>query len=275
MSAATDIPVALLADDARRAEADTLARRAADLPARGWVEHRMAMPWSLRVRGPHAHDEATAQVVARAYALVAEIDEQLSPFRPGSALERYRRGELALADAPWSLREVHRRCLLAREETDGAFDAWGWRDGFDPTGLTKSWAVAQVLDVLAEVDGDVAVGAGGDVAVLSRTGLPWRVGVEDPEDRSRLLGHVDLRDGAVATSGTAARGEHVRIPGGGAATGLRQATVVASSVVRADVWATTALVLGAARARERLHALPGTSGLLVEPDGTLHRWATP
>jgi thiamine biosynthesis lipoprotein len=256
--------------------ADALARAAAALPVRAWVEHHMGMPWSVHVRGDAAHDPRTAAAVERAFARVAALDAELSPFRAGSALNRLRRGELALADAPDALRAVHARCLAARDATDGAFDAWGWRDGFDPTGLSKGWSVDHVLGLLGVLDADVAVGAGGDVGVRSASGLPWRVGVEDPADRGRLLAHVDLLDGGVATSGTAAHGGHVVDPRtGGPVWGVRSATVVAADVVTADVWATTAMVLGPGDAPARLAALPGTRGVLVTADGAVHRWATP
>ncbi|WHP15976.1 FAD:protein FMN transferase [Cellulomonas sp. ES6] len=262
-------------DDLDAAERDTRVREAAGLPRCAWVAHHMAMPWSVHVRGPAAHAPATAGAVAEAFALVARIDAALSPFRPDSDLSRYRRGELGLDAAP-ELAAVHRRCVVARSATGGVVDAWGWRDGFDPTGLTKGWAVDRALDALAGLDGDVAVVAGGDVGVRSRSGLPWRVGVEDPADRSRVLAWIDVTDGGVATSGPAARGAHVVDPRTGAAAGgaIRSATVVAETAERADVWATAAVVLGA-HAPGRLRGLPGTSGVLVLADGSVHRWAAP
>lgn len=263
------------AHDLDAAERDGRVRVAGELPRCAWVGHHMAMPWSIHVRGPAAHAAGTADVVAGAFALVARLDETLSPFRPDSALSRYRRGEITLT-ASAELAAVHHRCLVARSETGGLVDAWGWRDGFDPTGLTKGWAVDRALDALGGLDGDVAVVAGGDVGVRSRSGLPWRVGVEHPADRSRVLAWVDVTDGGVATSGPAARGAHVVDPRTGAAAGgtVRSATVVADSAERADVWATAAVVLGD-QAPARLREVPGTSGVLALADGSLHRWATP
>ncbi len=276
MSAATDATAwSPSADDLDAGGRDDRARAAARLPRCAWVAHHMAMPWSIHVRGPAAHAPATAGVVAEAFDRVARIDAVLSPFRPDSALSRYRRGEIDLDAAP-ELAAVHARCLVARSATGGVLDAWGWRDGFDPTGLTKGWAVDRTLDALAGLDADLAVVAGGDVGVRSRSGLPWRVGVEDPADRSRVLAWVDVTDGGVATSGTAARGAHIVDPRTGAAAGaaIRSATVVAETTERADVWATAAVVLGT-QAPGRLRALPGTSGVLVLADRSVHRWATP
>ena len=37
----------------------------------------------------------------------------------------------------------------------------------------------------------------------------WRIGIEDPHDPARVLAVVPVRNGAVATSGTAHRGAHL------------------------------------------------------------------
>lgn len=250
---------------------------AAELPRRSFVAHHMAMPWSIHVRGAAARDSVTAARAREAFALVERLDHELSPFRADSALTAYRTGLLTLDEAPESLRTVHRLAGIAREVTGGVFDAWGWRDGFDPTGLTKGWAIAAALDTLSDlVDAasDVAVVASGDLAVRSPSGLPWRVGIEDPRERGRLLGHVDVVDGGVATSGTAARGAHVvdaRYDRPRSAVRVLSATVVAADIVDADVWATTAVALGD-DAWVTVRRVPGTAGLVMTDDGLVHRW---
>jgi thiamine biosynthesis lipoprotein len=98
------------------------------------------------------------------------------------------------------------------------------------------------------------------------------VGIEDPRDRHRLLAQVALRDGAVATSGLAARGAHILDPRTGrVATEVLAATAVGPSLLWADVWATSLVALGR-RAVDLLGDLHGTSGLLVFADGATRRW---
>ncbi|GCD21082.1 FAD:protein FMN transferase [Cellulomonas algicola] len=245
-------------------------------PRRAWVEHHMGMPWSVHVRGEAAHDELTERLVAQAFAEVDRIDALLSPFRDDSELSRLRRGELALADAAPELQEVERLCRAALARTLGWFDAWRWRDGFDPTGLVKGWAVARAARILEPIASDVAVDAGGDLAArcVDPDGT-WLVGVEDPVDRTRVLATVPVGTGAVATSGTAARGSHIADPRTGvAATGVRQATVIGPSVLWADVFATAAVAQGVT-AVDRVHELHGTSGVLVLDDGSTHAWSNP
>lgn len=238
-------------------------------PRRAWVEHVMGMPVSVHVRGDDAHDPATERAVRAVFQELQEVDRVLSTYRPDSDVSRYARGELALADCDPRVREVHRLCLHALATTDGAVDAWGWSArGFDPTGVTKGWAVERALDALADVRGDVAIDAGGDVAVrCDPAGPGWLVGVEHPDRAGELLATVRVHAGGVATSGTAARGAHVVDPATGlpAGHGVRSATVVGPSLCWADVWATAVMVTGRP-------GPSGTGGLVLHDDGSIETW---
>ena len=84
-----------------------------------------------------------------------------------------------------------------------------------------------------------------------------------------MLQRLEMRTGAVATSGTAARGQHIIDPGtGAAAVRLLSATVVGPELTWADVYATAAFVLGHKglgwHATRRRHA-----GILVDHDGSV------
>jgi thiamine biosynthesis lipoprotein len=97
---------------------------------------------------------------------------------------------------------------------------------------------------------------------------PWRIGVEDPADLRRLIAIVPVFTGAVATSGTAHRGQHV-VDGrtGRPPTGVASVTVVAGSLTWADIDATAAFARGKDAARW-LETRRGRSGLVVWADGT-------
>jgi thiamine biosynthesis lipoprotein len=228
-------------------------------PRRSFVEQVMGLPMSIHVRGPLARDARVERFVDAAFADLRADDAMFSTWKQNSPVSRVRRGELRLEDAPERVRLVAGLCEEAAHRTDGAFSAWlppaaGARPAFDPTGLVKGWAAEQAFDRLVERltalgPHDVLLSAGGDVVVTcARTDTPdWTVGVEDPRDRRRMLLTVPLRRGAVATSGTAARGAHIIDPATGAApTGLLSATVIGPSLTWADVHATAAFVRGAA-----------------------------
>jgi thiamine biosynthesis lipoprotein len=129
----------------------------------------------------------------------------------------------------------------------------------------KGWAVERASRLLP--DGlDWCVTAGGDVVVRSPSGVPFRIGIEDPRDRTRLLAVVAVTEGGVATSGTAARGTHLYDPRSGtAATSLLSLTVVAPTLQEADVLATAAFVDGGLR----LVQAAAHEGMAVAPDGAV------
>src|SRR4051812_42709774 len=84
---------------------------------------------------------------------------------------------------------------------------------FDPSGVVKGWAVERAAVHLETLPGtDFCLSAGGDLLcrTLNADAPPWRrIGIEDPRDPKRIIAVVPVRTGAVATSGTAYRGEHI------------------------------------------------------------------
>lgn len=242
----------------------------------------MGLPVSVHVRGPAPDSPRVAEAVVEVYDHLRRIDALLSPYREDSELSRLQRGELKVSDASSELQEALDLCAEAKAVTGGAFDArvpagpWG-PARIDPTGLVKGWAVERAAQpVLALTDHDAYVNAGGDlVAATGRASeQPWRVGVEDPADRSHLVAVVPVAGGAMATSGTAARGAHVYDPRTGKpALGVPSATVVGPSLLWADVHATACVVLGVDAALRHVASLPGYEALVVGADGRV--WRTP
>jgi thiamine biosynthesis lipoprotein len=237
------------------------------------VEHVMGMPISLALRGRHADDEAADAAWAAVLASLRDADAVFSTYRADSVVSAIRRGDLALGDAPDEVHEVLAIGARAERATDGAFSVWrpgpGGDHVLDPSGVVKGWAVERASAFLRALPGtDFCLSAGGDLVGRALEGGPWRVGIEDPHDPARVLAVVPVRDGAVATSGTAHRGAHLVDARTGAAPGVvAQVTVVARSLTTADVDATAAYALGSGAA-EWLGRRVGRSGLVVWADGT-------
>lgn len=222
-----------------------------------YVQHVMGMPVSLAVSRPC--DEQWAAVMAE----LSWVDEVFSTYKPQSFISRLGRGEVALSDGPSEVAEVLALGESARLASDGAFNVW--RDGcLDPSGVVKGWAVERAARLL---DGrDFCLSAGGDMVCRS-SGQPWRIGIENPLDPTRLIATVPIRNGAVATSGTAHRGAHLWDGRGEAPEGIASVTVIAPTLTVADVDATAAFALGH-RAAQWLRERPGRKGLIVWAEGT-------
>jgi thiamine biosynthesis lipoprotein len=234
-------------------------------PRSRYVEHCMGTVFSVDVRDPGDWSAAIDDVVAWLH----RVDVVFSPFKPTSDVSRLSRGELRLADADPEVRTVLELCADVTAASAGHFTALV--DGrIDPTGLVKGWAVERASRLLRR-HGSVnhAVNGGGDVQLAGEAapGRPWTVGIVDPHDRTRVLTTVEGRDFAVATSGVAERGPHIRNPFSGApATALAAATVVGPSLTYADAYATAAFVMGSDALRW-IAGVPGYAVLLVDPDG--------
>jgi len=237
---------------------------------KAWVQQIMGMPISIHLRGKDVDSPMVAGVVEEAFGLLREADRLFSRYRDDSEVNRIRKGELDPALADPLVQEVIALCRQAVELTNGAFtDQLPDDQGvlrFDPTGLVKGWAADRAAHRLAELSGlTFCLNAGGDVVVggiesetesetevevnggsrQSRdgSGALWRVGIEDPRDRTRVAQVVEVHHGGVATSGTAARGAHLYDPN--AQTFVDRAgsvTVIGPTLMWADVWATALFV---------------------------------
>lgn len=230
----------------------------------------MGMPVSALARGESAHSPGAQSAVAAVFEELGEVDRVFSPYRSDSAVTALNRGSLVLAQCPAVVRAVAELCEQARSMTDGLFDARRPDGSWDPSGYVKGWAVQRALRHLAAVPGlDWCLNAGGDVAVVCPSGLGFTVGIADPTDPARIAARVRCADGAVATSGTGERGEHLYDPRTGRPAGSPWAsvTVVGPDLAVADVLATAAFVAGTEWTTV-VSARPGYHALAVAPDRT-------
>ena len=135
--------------------------------------------------------------------------------------------------------------------------------GVDPTGYVKGWAAQRALDELryAGLDGAM-VNAAGDIASFGASSPHgvFRVGVTRPDAPLELACVVELR-GAIATSGTYERGEHLVNP----RDARRAAAVASASVTGADLALcdalATALCVGGEDVMGLVESLEGYRGV--------------
>ncbi len=245
-------------------------------PLSRYVAHTMGMPISLALRGRHTDDAAANAAWAAVMAELDAVDRTFSTYRPDSVVCRLGRGEISLEDCPAEVAEVLQLGALAEEASYGAFRVrLPGPDGtevLDPSGVVKGWAVERAAGHLRALpDTDFSLSAGGDLLcrTLDPAAEPWKIGVEDPRDPSRLLAVVPVLNGAVATSGTAHRGEHL-VDGrsGLPPEQVASVTVVAESLTWADIDATAAYALGPDAARW-LRQERDRTGLVVWHDGSV------
>src|SRR5438093_3738833 len=105
---------------------------------------------------------------------------------------------------------------------------------------------------------------GGDIVVWGRS---CRIAIADPAfwyDNAGPVATIDLQNAAVATSGTYARGAHLRDARSGQPTGTAvAATVVASDAVTANALATTLCLTKANYGLQLVESTPGAEALRI------------
>ena len=197
--------------------------------------------------GDRELDAATAAVER----VFAYSDEIFSLYRPDSEASRLSRGELPLRESSAGMRDRYADALGWRLMTEGAFSPERPDGVLDLSGIIKGYAIRQAGDALrGRGITDWCLNAGGDVLVMGSpvpgSGASWTAGIVDPLDRSELLSACQLGGRgtrrALATSGSAERGDHIWTAGYRGAEFV-QVSVAAADIVTADVLA-TAIVAG-------------------------------
>ncbi len=219
-----------------------------------------------------ASQEISGQL-ASAVARLHQADATFSTWKPESPVSRLRRGELTSAEVPPQLAEILDRCAVARDLSGGWFDPWAVPGGFDPSGYVKGWAAQHALAAFrSSAIRGVLVNAAGDIASSGglAEGTPFRIGIADPRAPLRLAEIVELT-GAIATSGTYERGEHLIDPSSGRpAARAASASVTGPDLGLADALA-TALAVAGEPGLGLIDALDGYEALVINADGSKRR----
>lgn len=201
-------------------------------------------------------------------------ESRFSLYRPETELSRVAAGSLALTDASVELRTAYADAMDWSARTGGLFSPNRPDGTIDLNGIVKARAIAAAG---ATLTGRWSINAGGDVLVSARersgdetSAAAHTIGIVDPADRGALLLALDLPGSrrAVATSGSAERGDHIWRGGSAAAPDFVQVSVVADDIVTADVLA-TAIVAGGRAALDELTARFGVDVVTVGRAGDL------
>jgi FAD:protein FMN transferase len=235
------------------------------------VEHVMGTAVTFDVRG----EEPASEAVRAATGWLHRVDAEFSTYRPGSAVCRFGRGELELADTGTDLRWIIDRCERLKQETGGFFDAHA-SGAFDPSALVKGWAVQRAADGMRAAGIEsFCINAGGDIVAVGspEPGRRWRVGIRHPHDPQAIACVLEAEDGlAVATSGLYERGAHIVSPGSRSPEDVLSVTVAGPDLGLADAYATAAFAMGAHGPAWTL-GLDGYEALTILGDENV--WTTP
>lgn len=154
----------------------------------------------------------------------------------------------------------------------------------DLGGIAKGFIVDQAVEQLSEAKVQrCIVDAGGDISVIGRRpdDLPWRVGVQDPNDPSEISWVLPLDDQSVVTSGDYQRyfeheGEryhHIIDPKTGyPAQEVNSVTIVGKSSAVSDAFSTAVFVLGWEEGRSLVEKFSDVEAIIMSGSNT---WISP
>jgi thiamine biosynthesis lipoprotein len=146
-------------------------------------------------------------------------------------------------------------------------------------GIAKGYATDEALEVLEGMGVEHAlVDAGGDIGTLGAKpdGEPWSINLVNPGDTTQSLANFVVADKAVATSGNYERffdpnkeAHHIIDPKSGfSAQESISVTIVADSLVEADVLATAVFAMGPEAGIELVESIERTETMIVGADRT-------
>lgn len=207
-------------------------------------ETRLIMGMPIVLMTPD--ESVTGDNIEEVFSFFVYVDKTYSPFIESSIVSRIGRGEIGEPEYSGELREIMAVAKSTKQETDGYFDVWH-NGNFDPSGIVKGWAIAKAAEIFAKYTDNFYIEAGGDIQVggVNEVGRPWQIGIRNPFDRHQNIKVVTLQNSAIATSGTAIRGQHIYDPVEGKTLNeVASITVIAPSIINADRMATAAFAMG-------------------------------
>ncbi|EJO04187.1 FAD:protein FMN transferase [Oenococcus oeni] len=231
-------------------------------------------------------DEVTREVILGRAKKIHEwlvlVDHIFSPFRTNSELTLYNHRKIEMTGTNLLFQEVFALSIWAKEMTQGLFSA-NFVGKYNPTGAVKGWAIEKAERIqLAPLLSDpnfvaVNLNGGGDMQFSSsdKHNWQWEIGIVNPFDNKKVISCFRMKNGAIATSGTSQRGEHLFNSSTGRAIPEKNFNVISSSVIGSeltysDIWA-TAIATTTINDHSWLKRLSG-SGLRISYNKKSERW---
>lgn len=252
------------------------------------------VPVTVEIKTPASRREEAWRVGDGAYDLARRLEAQISEYNPNSEISCLNReaGKTYCVIGPATF-DLLRQGQELQQKTGGAFDlrfasvspeGRGGSLDLDPQrgrarlrhpetrigvgAIGKGFIVDAMGEYLQEKGfGDYLISAGGD---LRASGSSWRVGVQIPGAKPGEFVHEEnIRNCAMATSGTYEQGNHIVDPHNGKpVVDNKSVTVWADRLAEADALATALFVLGEKHTPAVLKNFANIRVQWTSPDGT-------
>lgn len=203
-------------------------------------------------------------------ASLAGDDHRFSHYDVRSEITRWMNGAPIGEAARRDIQFVRDQCILLNIASEGVFSAIDPVTGrLDTAGYAKGHAIGKAVQAVRSMGvQDFSITVGGDTFCSGRpdSKRTWTIGVADPTRKRRVMAVLEVRDGAVATSGAAERGSHIwnRRP----SSSLLSFTVTGPDIATADGYATIGFAMGESGI-DWVGQHEGYSSLAIRADGVI------
>lgn len=226
----------------------------------------MGMPISIEIC-----DDRGVHMIEKAFSYFSTIDERFSTYKSQSEISRINRGEVRPEEFSEEMKEVLALAEKTKVECQGYFDIVTPQGIIDPSGIVKGFAIWRAGAILSQGGCEnFFIDAGGDIEShgYNSSGLPWRVGIRDPFDPTKIVKIITPNGSGVATSGTYERGRHIYDPirKTYALDDIISLTVIGSNVYEADRFVTAAFAMGR-KGISLIEDTPNLEGYSIDQDG--------
>ncbi|MBI5893748.1 MAG: FAD:protein FMN transferase, partial [Deltaproteobacteria bacterium] len=148
-------------------------------------------------------------------------------------------------------------------------------------GIAKGYIVSQAAEkIKSKGIKKGIIHAGGDMFVFNESdNKPFKIGIQHPREKDKIIGTIEILNGAVATSGDyerffikdGIRYHHIMDPKTGfPASKIRAVTIVAKDGTMADAISTAVFVMGLEDGMKLIEKLPDIEGLIIDANGNVH-----
>lgn len=226
----------------------------------------MGMPVHIEIVDAQATDADFEAV----FDWLTYVDETFSTYKETSEISQLNQGAITREQCSDDVRFVLEQCEKTKQETEGFFDIE--LNGFlDPSGYVKGWAIQKAAELLEERGfRNFSVEIAGDMQLKGHNAddTNWRIGIRSPFNHDEIIKTLSVTDCGIATSGTAARGQHIYNPKepGASLNEVVSITVVGPKIVDADRYATAAFAMGTAGIAF-INTLPRFEGYSIDQNG--------
>jgi len=144
--------------------------------------------------------------------------------------------------------------------------------------IAKGYAVDKMFDIVKSYGFEqFLINAGGEIKCC---GKEWKIGIQHPRQKDRIIGEIRVKDNSIATSGdyeryriqNGKRINHIFNPiTGKVADQCQSVTIISDNTLQADALATAVFVLGPIEGLKLIESLNNTEVLIFDKNGQMYR----